>query len=137
MEDANITDRNEIEISYKKELATYRLILYSNIENTRKMVYMMTDMAKTWRYIDPDGPINDMHIQKLEKLSNDVFQACNAIKEAAMKDREGELSQDIKSSDNLMREVLDLSKVMDQKFDAFMEWYKDLSKTFFKQEYKK
>lgn len=135
MKDADIPNWNEI--SYKSELATSRMILYSNKENMRKMVYMMTDMAKTWRYIDPDGSINDMHIQKLEELSNDVFQACNAIKKAAMEDREEELSQDIKSSDNLTRKVLDLSKIVNEKFDIFMEWYNNLSKTFFKQEYKK
>lgn len=57
MKDDDITNTNEI--NYKAQMRNLQMVLYSSMKNTHYIVYIMTDIAKTWRYIDLDGPINN------------------------------------------------------------------------------
>lgn len=122
----------------KMFIQSFMMQVYTNAGNVSNMTYIMSDIAKTWRYIEPEGPIGDKNIEELGKHVKDVFQSCQILQKETNKNMKIEnLPEDKESLEKLFNEVKDVSDEMSRKFDAFVKLYLDLSKIFFKEEYKK
>lgn len=107
------------------------LQVYANIGNISNVTSIMAYIAMAWRYIEPEGPINDEHIQKLDGLVNDVFQACNVIQNKLSNNMETKnIPTDKESLEKFFNEVIYLTDKLNKEFNAFMKCYLDLSKTF-------
>lgn len=98
--------------------------------------FVMSNIARTWRFVEPNGTISDEHIDKMDLLHQNVSQRISNLKIAF-----GQVEKAVKSGvdeEEVAAKFEQLESFIIELQEAkleYVKWFKALSDTYFKMEY--